>query len=572
MAAPARAGMLVLLLAALVYLNVLPNAFVIDDHVLITRNTLLREPGGLKKIFATNAWASLSEDLPANFYRPLMHTTLWLWWRMCGQNPAGYHALSIAMHAAVSLLVFLCLRRLSRNGLVALVAALLFAVHPIHTEAVAWISSFPDVQSTLFVLLGLWLYLRAEEAGGWQRRALEAGVAACVLLALLAKEIGVTLPLLLLFAGRAASGRRAFLPRSRAFAYSAAGLAIVLYLVLRWQALGGLMPVASGYPGSRKDVLLGWAALLYEYVARLILPLRLSAFHVLPVCGQGQPCLSLLDARVLAGLASAVFLAIMSIVLYRRGGAAWLGALLFVVPLAASLPASLRPSGVWLGERYLYLPSVAFCWLVAYCLDAAARSARRHWPAARQAAGEVRILLLLGLMLTLPYAVRTVLRNQDWREEIPFYLHELRTEGHSPHLRSLLADMYITRGMPREASLHAREAVRLSPYDARAHNTLAFVHWLSGEPRKAIEEYELAARYAQRRGDHRLAARALNNVAVAYSTMGLLDLAIPKYRQALQFDPDYVEAHRNLGLALRQTGRPAEAEFHLRKAEAWKSY
>ena len=149
-----RAVLLVAALALVVYLNVLPNGFVIDDQVLIVGNHLLREPGGLKRIFATNAWAALAEALPVNFYRPLMHLTLWVWWRMFQDNPAGYHLLSVLLHAGVSVLVFLGLRRIQADSTTAWLAALLFAVHPIHTEAVAWISAFPDLQSSFFVLLG----------------------------------------------------------------------------------------------------------------------------------------------------------------------------------------------------------------------------------------------------------------------------------------------------------------------------------------------------------------------------------------------------------------------------------
>lgn len=548
--APWRAGLLVALLASLVYLNTLPNAFVIDDRQQIVDNGFLRQRDGLKKIFTTNVWAFLQKESLNNYYRPLMHTVLYFWWRMFRENPAGYHALSILLHAGVTLLVFFWLRRIQPNATVAWLAALLFAVHPIHTEAVAWISAFPDLLCSLLVLAGFQLYLRAEQTHGWRRYAQETALAACLLLALLTKEIGFTLPLLLVIYEMLERKRWPLsLLRDRLFPYAAMAAATAVYLGMRWYALEGLIPVSWGFKGSRGQMVLGWIALVYEYTARAVFPLRLSSFHVMSSPG------SLLEPNVLAGLVIAGGWIALGIWLYRRHQPEWLAVALFLVVLLPSFPpTTLLGKGFWLGERYLYLPSVGFCWLLAAALDRLAF--RVGW----------RPVVGLSLALMLAYSGRTVLRNQQWRDEIGFYLHELRTEGESEGIRPMLADAYLRRGMVSEALPHTQAMVRLAPRDPFTHNSLGFVYWRLGERDKALAQYQLSIDLAQEQDKPGFAALSLNNLAVAYGQTGELDRAISAYRQALALDPDFAQGHNNLGAALFEAGRLEQAVLHLRKA------
>ena len=181
--APAAIVLLVLVL----YLNILPNTFIFDDWQQIFENPYLRQAGGIQKIFTSNVWAF--EDKFTNYYRPLMHLTFYAGLHAFGFNPAGYHLISIALHALCSLLVYLLVRQQTGDVRVALGAGLLFASHPVHTENVAWISAYPDLYATLFVLLGWVLYLRMQKP--WPRAA---AVGGCFFLGLLAKEIAVVLP------------------------------------------------------------------------------------------------------------------------------------------------------------------------------------------------------------------------------------------------------------------------------------------------------------------------------------------------------------------------------------------
>ncbi len=143
-------------LALALFLNVLPNTFMWDDWQQIFENTALRAPGGIIQIFNSNVWGFAGRD--TNYYRPLMHLTFYEARHWFGLNPAGYHAISILLHVLCSVLVLLLIRHWSGDPTTALLAALLFAAHPIHTENVCWISGYPDLEATLFVLLAALIY------------------------------------------------------------------------------------------------------------------------------------------------------------------------------------------------------------------------------------------------------------------------------------------------------------------------------------------------------------------------------------------------------------------------------
>jgi protein O-mannosyl-transferase len=164
--------------------------FVYDDHVQIERNPWLRDPRGFQLFLTRPFWGFYPDRgaAPSNYYRPVFGIFYSLVARGFGLQPAAYHVASVALYLAVTLLVALGARRLlaGRRGAdaAALAAGLVFAVHPAHAEAVAWIGDQADLLTALFVLAALFLYLRRKDRGeqaGW------AGPL-CYLLACLAKE------------------------------------------------------------------------------------------------------------------------------------------------------------------------------------------------------------------------------------------------------------------------------------------------------------------------------------------------------------------------------------------------
>ena len=202
-AAPAA----IVLLAITLHWSLLDKGFVSDDLSQVLNNPYLRSPRSLGQIFSSHVWSFRGPEEKSNYYRPMMHLLYMACYGLFGLESAGFHAANLLFHAGCSLLVFYLGRALGAAwcaGPSALLAALLFAVHPVHTEAIAWIAAVTELSYAFFFLLSVYLYVRGRPA--WS--------AAVAMLALLSKETALMLlPLLVVYEHwfRKPGGRRAYL-------------------------------------------------------------------------------------------------------------------------------------------------------------------------------------------------------------------------------------------------------------------------------------------------------------------------------------------------------------------------
>ncbi len=533
-------------LAVLLYLNILPNTFIYDDWQQIFQNPFLRYSGGLKKIFLTNVWGFLGSMGISNYYRPLMHATFYATFHLFGYNPAGYHALSILLHALNSLLVYALLARLTGDLRIAAAAGLLFAAHPIHTENVCWISGYPDLEAALFFLLAWWLYLEVQSPRSKvqsRKTWISVSLSLCYFLGLLAKEIVVAVPVMLLayeFLVRRAGLQQVLQERWRE--YLGLTLASVLYLGMRFEALGGLMPYRQSRTLDPEVKFLTNVALFYRYWAKILWPAELNVFHYLSVSRTPW------EWPVEAGAAAFGLFLWAAYRFGRTRSPEALAFLLFLVTLAPAFTLPYGDIGFLMGERYLYLPSVGFCWLAAFGLARAAD--RWGW---KPAAGVLAAILVA-------YSARTVVRNLDWRYEIPFYEKSARMSPNFAEVYTNLGEAYLRRNLLPQALAATQRAVELRPRYPEANNNLGQIYSRVGQPEKAIEAYRRSAEYSLEAGRPAAAARAYTNTGYEYRRLGKYEEAIRAYHRALELDPEFAGARNNLGYVLALVGRPQEAE------------
>ena len=187
---------LILVATFVAFTGALKGDFVYDDQVQVLRNPSLQNIANIPKTFTQGVWQfsdTASERPVGNYYRPVFNSALILNYRLFGFNVAGWHLFSLLLHLLSTLLVYLLSKQWGMSRAVAASAALLFGLHPIHSEPVAWISASPDLLATAFVLASILLYeryYRGDEAG----RHLLALSILSALLAMLSKETGVLLP------------------------------------------------------------------------------------------------------------------------------------------------------------------------------------------------------------------------------------------------------------------------------------------------------------------------------------------------------------------------------------------
>ena len=159
------AGAALALVAAVVFSGVLSNGLVYDDGKQLLENPFVRNPHLWWRIFTGSVWSFLGAAAETNFYCPLHIFSYWLIWRVAGPNPAAYHFFQWTLYMATGLVVFQIGRELLGNDLAAFAGSLLWLLHPLHVEAVAWIASVPEMGCGFFYLLAFLLFLRAEKAG-----------------------------------------------------------------------------------------------------------------------------------------------------------------------------------------------------------------------------------------------------------------------------------------------------------------------------------------------------------------------------------------------------------------------
>ncbi len=583
------------MLALVVYGNTLGFDYALDDHIVITGNRFThRGLAGIPAIFAHDSMAGYYErrtiPVAGGRYRPLALATFAVEYALLGERPAVSHALNVLLFGATVVLVFLLLARVFPDsadarwyGNVAFLATALFAVHPVHTEVVANIKGRDDLLSLLFGLSALLCWWRSTET-----RTRSAPVLAGVLffLALLSKESAVGLlavvPLIAwYFLGH--SPRRA-LTTAMPFAVATLG-----YLALRLAVLGFGSPTVApelmndpflhAQDGQRlATVLLTWLL----YLKLLIFPHTLThdyyPYHI--------QLTGFLDPGVLASMA--VFAALVAVMVIgirpRTVVSFWIAWYLVTFAPVSNL---LFGVGTFMNERFIYIPSIAFCALLAVALH-------RCLPDARLVAAVSVLLIVAG-------SAKSFARNFAWRNDATLALTDVETSRGSARAQMAAGWVYVTMAEDepdetrRRADLtHAIDHLRISlsitdDYYPSVY-TMGVALADSGEYAEALGYYEScfrmkprnpdvtdAVRYiaekATEQGDWPSAIRAYEILlaqepsAALYASLGQLygkhtgDLSKAQefLQEALRLDPADATVIGNLGIVYAMTGRADEA-------------
>jgi protein O-mannosyl-transferase len=491
-----------LLCAVAVYLPALSYSFVADDSSQILANTHIHSPQYIPAYFTSHVWAQISltpGEQPAPYYRPVFLIWLLFNYLLFGPSPAGWHASAILLHAVVTFLVYLLAKRLLSDWRLGAGAALLFALHPVHIEAVDWISGATEPLMALPFLGALLCYIEAAHSA--RRRLWMAGSLALYFVAVLAKETAIVLPGVLIaydlllreapspaatgraITGSAASGPAAH-PRIGAMLrrISLFGLAAAGYWAMRAYALAGIIGVRDvPIPA----VLNTWPAAAWFYIEHLLAPIRLSFFYNFFYIA------SFSAAAVLVPLAlTALVLGLLA--LWARVNrtvafAAILGILTMLPPL--DLPVFLQFELVH--DRYLYLPSAGFCVLIAMAATAAAGLFR--W--------RPQTALALILTVAMVYGALTLRQSGYWANEAALFTRSFQIGSANWSAERNFAYAVARSGRCDEVLPLLRAFASASPNDSKTTFALGscyfhLEHWNDAE-RLMLHTAQLEPKYQQ---------------------------------------------------------------------------
>lgn len=529
---PWRIFLLIASLCWLLYANSLGNAFVFDDMYTVVNNELVRN-------FSLSAFLN-------EWYRPLRDLSLafdhWLW----GLNPSGFRLTNIMIHSANSCLVYLLALNLAKQPQAAFLAALVFATHPVQTDAVAYISGRRDVLFAFFYLLSLYAFIRYQQT---QRPVMAIGSLVAFAFSLLTKEMAVTLPLIVLlwdfytrWQGHGAMQSPFFIALFRQVwdvlkanrRVLLGGLLIGLVVIGRQigqgRGLGSPRALRLEYwGGSPWTNFLTVLTVHAHYLKLLLAPITLIASYqdAFPLAH------SLWQPRVL--LAIILLLGALGLMLYGFKRDKLIGfaiAFYFITLLPVS---QIIPHHELMAEHYLYLPLFGYALLLGHLVVKLVM-----WrPAWKWAIYAATALLIIGL------SARTILRNRDWKDSFTLWSVTYQAVPDSTRAVYNLGVEHLKRNQADQAISLLQRAIELNPNHILAYNNLAAAYLAKGEPQRALTLLQHALtlkpdtrdRIVWAKRDHTYCL-ILRNLAKSYLALNQPARALDYVQQALDISPD----------------------------------
>jgi Tfp pilus assembly protein PilF len=503
-----------LLLSFLLYANSVVNGFVYDDHSQIERNPYVHSFEYIGKIFGSSLLAQQGKQAAPNFYRPIVNFSFLLCYKLFGLSPYGFHLISILLNCVVVWLVFVVSAELFSSERLGLIAAALFVLHPIHTEPVAWVDGVSDLYVSVFYLLAFRLFLRQEHEQGRRGIWVRTGMLASFVLALFSKETAMTFPVLVtVYEHLCRSDRLATSWTQKLSRYGWFWVTQFVYLAVRTISVGRLTPARLHTDISSREALLSALALIGQYAEKLVWPAPLVAFYPF------QKSASFADARVLLGLAAAASVGAAFVLLWHRARLYTFALFWMCLTIAPALNPRWMTATVF-AERYLYLPSVGFSWLLGGAIWWSWRRPHAWTRHLRWALGASAVIaaLLAGREI--------VERNRDWKDDRTLIVRTLEVRPDSPNMR----------------------------------NDLGLMKWYDGDHDQAERQWQLALSYKPD------TVEVLANLGFARLEEKRYDEAIAYLQRAIQLKPQFATPHVHLARVYAAQGKNAAAETEFRRA------
>ncbi len=520
-------GVVLALAAWLLYINTLSGEFIKDDIYQVLRNEWIRDFRNTPEMIFSSVWSFMEDGGEATFYRPVMHLSYMISYALSELRPWGFHLVNILLHSLNVIMVYLLSLRLLRDTIEggadtsndsrpgkrtvygAFGAALIFAAHPINTEAVAWVAAVPELSFTLFFLISFYFFIREKVLLS----------TAFFFLSVFSKETAVVLPILFALYTITIGPREGRLLKGGALGwvkgFAPYLLVICIYLIMRVVALGALAPVSRGSEGGLPLYLsaLNSIPLLLKYIEKLFLPVNLVYFHhirfdIITGFGPGAAAY-LLTTLVSTGLL---------FILYKKEKRIFFFAAWILVALIPALGLAFLRGSPDFSERYLYFPAAGFGLIlvsialkfIGYCSGKTGVNAAER----RRKRGTLAVTIAFTLLI-LVYSAGTVKRNAVWSSSIGLWADVVEKAPENMTARLWYYNELI-KSERLDAAIDALNgAIEISPPGDDAldglHNNLGIAYAKKGMIRAAALEFQKALSIAP---ENKEAATNLEQAAV----------------------------------------------------------
>ncbi len=554
---------LLLAVASVVFINTLYNGFVYDDKYVIVNNKWIRDLAYLPEIFSTHVWGfKLGSD--SNYYRPFVHLILMAEYHLFGLTAWPYHLTNLLVHSANTVMVYLIALHIlgeraygERDGgtgvvkaeaehagrFIAFGAGLLFAVHPVHVEAVAPASIISELSLSFFYLASLYFYMRFAAGGaGRARAALFALSLLFYVFNVFLKETAVTLIAVLFVYDITVGAGLRFNLRSilrSSLRYLPYLLILIFYVLIRMHFLAGFVPFKQSASLTVFQYFLNIPPLFAEYIRLLFYPVGLNVFYSF------HPVLSVGEYEFLPLLPLLLFLPLLSFLLikYKRTALFCIFFALLALSPALYIP-GVGVRGNAFAERYLYIPSVGFSILISAFVYRLVIKLKT--PGVFR--GRVPVFLAVIVFIAAVFSVQTVLRNRVWESNYTLWKDAAKKTTDSKVVYINLGSAAGRAGRSAEAIDAYKRAYAIAPDSPEIFNNLGVEYLESGRLDEAFAAFQKALSLTGNPGTVFFIKKNLGNV---YLGKGMFDAALKEYSEALLLAPENRALKQRIEMAKR---------------------
>lgn len=464
------------LIAILVYIPSFNADFTLDDVLIVEENTYIRSIDKIPEIWTSHYWAGKLDATDKGLYRPLTLTTYNLQYALSGASAPAFHIVNILLHALVCFVLMWFVNRIFLDERLSLLSGLLFAIHPIHTEAVSGIVGRAEIMAALFILLAMICYHQWIHSGKikWL-----AGLLLATTAAITSKEHGFLIPVLIglqetfyFFKYKKHTVR----DQKKWIAWLTVTVLAIAWWIFRNTITGKAASHEMWFSVSPTDRMATALRTTAEYIGMHLLPLHLSAdywINEVPIVGFGNIAV-LLSILVISGLLLATWL------VRRQWTAVSWGILFFFLML---LPVSnfLFAAGFLKAERILYIPSIGLIMVMAWLLIRLFELKNFRIPA-----------IGLACLLVLFYTGKTISRAADWQNNYTLSIATLKTSPDSPRFNNMMGLELKARKQGKEAMAYFEKAVQSNPNHVPALVNLGLAYRSAGRHQESADILERA--------------------------------------------------------------------------------
>ncbi len=519
----------ILLFTALIYLRAIQNGLTsFDDDFYIVKNPFLRD-------FSFHGVVAIFSSFYQSNYHPLTTLTYLIEFHFFGLNPLPYHVANVVLHLICTLLVYKCCEKLSGSGLTAMVVSILFAIHPMHVESVAWVSERKDVLYAAFYLLSLNAYLQYIENGQTKKYIL---TLLFFIASLLSKAAAVTLPVLLIavdvYKGRDIS-KKTLMEKAPLLLLSLLFGIINIFA----QKAGGPVDVLLLYYGVINGIFLFTSGIAL-YIIRSVVPFDLSAMHYFPyINGSGLPLTYYLSLPFLILIAWIIIRLKKDNPLRKE---VLFGISFFIIVISVMLQLITVGSALT-AERYTYLSYIGFFYIAGQLITSVIEQKKHS-----------QIAIGIFCLVIVIYAIQTWNRIAVWKDDEVLLTDVI---DKNPGILDLNY-IYLLRGDSRINNRDLKgalddfnQAITMTPkfkFAGSAYFGRGHVYEEMGDLKSAMRDYDSTIALNPK------VAEAYNSRGWLYFNAGDVKSAMQEYNTAISLKPDYAEAYNNRGWAYNNTG------------------